>query len=241
MKNKKTGLIFFLTLMVSSFFLVCFLSEGVANVVVHLFDEDGVVEGVSAVFYWVGAMASLFALFEEGGGKSKVLPMLFFVFCLVCFGEEISWGQRVFEYNVEWVEERNAQGEFNIHNLNFFQRNRGDDGFVRRFFNAQALFRYVFFGYFLVVPFLFIVSKRLAGFFRGFGIRLEAMRFVWSPLVIIFSTFVLVVLSDNKYLYSILTESREAVYAITIGVHLVLLFGNRLFFRRKRDIDLEVS
>lgn len=48
------------------------------------------------------------------------------VLLVLVFGEEISWFQRVFEFDTpEWIAERNQAGEFNFHNLGAFQPEMG--------------------------------------------------------------------------------------------------------------------
>ena len=210
-------------LSVSAFFTACFLSAEIRKTVLPFFKEDGIIEYISAFFYLVGAAAAIAALFKAPDRRSKTVPLLFVVFCILCFGEETSWCQRIFNYNLEQVETVNAQGEFNIHNLELFQRDFDDNSLLKKLFNAQAIFRYVFFSYFLAVPLLSMASRPLRYLFRSFGVRLEAMRFMWVPLILIFFSFALLLLSRERQLYTILTESRETIYSICIGVHLILL------------------
>ena len=63
--------------------------------------------------------------------KSKIKPQaqaLFKLSASACkcnflwFAEEISWGQRIFDFNIKFIEEFNSQSETTIHNLDFIQQ-----------------------------------------------------------------------------------------------------------------------
>lgn len=85
--------------------------------------EDGFVEWGTSLALFVGFIIAVRRFFLSQhrfawGGK---LILLFIAFvCLFGAGEEISWGQRVFGIETpESFKERNAQEEFNLHNLTF--------------------------------------------------------------------------------------------------------------------------
>ncbi|MEM7549141.1 MAG: hypothetical protein AAF363_05695 [Bacteroidota bacterium] len=83
--------------------------------------EDGFVEYGTAVFFLVSSIiAFIYAFKLKGNKKGLFFPVTFFIGILFFFvaGEEVSWGQRMFEVkSSEFFEENNAQGETNLHNL----------------------------------------------------------------------------------------------------------------------------
>ena len=83
--------------------------------------EDGVVEYGTAVMLLLISILCLYRLFKTGKGKPALWKLGTFVFALLFFfgaGEEISWGQRIFEIeSSEFFKENNAQSETNLHNL----------------------------------------------------------------------------------------------------------------------------
>lgn len=90
--------------------------------------EDHLVENFSAIFYLLCSSISFFVYYK--GGKN-IFYFLFSVFFAICFGEEISWGQRIFEISTpDSFKHLNIQGEINIHNLSFFNNN-GDKTTLR--------------------------------------------------------------------------------------------------------------
>jgi hypothetical protein len=83
----------------------------------HYSQEDGPVEWGTCLFYFFSALVFLLTF-----RKTKNIYIL--LLSLVMFfggGEEISWGQRIFGFKTpEGVKKENVQGEFNVHNLEFF-------------------------------------------------------------------------------------------------------------------------
>ncbi len=83
--------------------------------------EDGFVEYLTAVFLFFSCIVCLFRVIEFRKQKqllwvltSSLLAILFFFGA----GEEISWGQRIFNFESgEFFSEKNKQGETNLHNL----------------------------------------------------------------------------------------------------------------------------
>jgi hypothetical protein len=84
-------------------------------------EEDGLVEWLTVVGLMIGFVLSVRRFLRLRKTKSwwfltvtAVLAVLLFI----AAGEEISWGQRIFNIqSPEYFKEHNAQGETNIHNL----------------------------------------------------------------------------------------------------------------------------
>ena len=138
----------------------------------HLIDlvaiEDGPVENASALFWFSSSMLMGAAFFRSRVIWHLLLAIVFFL----CFGEEISWGQRVLGFSTpEYFQHRNLQGEFNIHNLEFFDR-RGSSrpGIWQNFFSLGRLFSIFWFAYFCVLPRIFSVSSTVEAVVLRLGI-----------------------------------------------------------------------
>ena len=79
------------------------------------------IENLTAVLSFSASLL----LFVTGRMERKALRRWIYVLggtvLLFIAGEEISWGQRIFGYPTpDWIAERNAQEEFNLHNLHIF-------------------------------------------------------------------------------------------------------------------------
>lgn len=83
--------------------------------------EDGSVEYGTAIFLFLIAMLCLYRLIALGKYKSttwKIGVLGFTLLFIFGAGEEISWGQRIFEIeSSDYFLENNAQKETNLHNL----------------------------------------------------------------------------------------------------------------------------
>jgi len=87
-----------------------------------LIQEDGVIEYGSALFWLLAAIAMLIT-FIFTPNKNRVLTLWYlalFLFFVVCCGEEISWGQRLFDIQgPAFIIEINKQNELNIHDIGY--------------------------------------------------------------------------------------------------------------------------
>lgn len=87
---------------------------------IPLYVEDGVMEDLSAVALFLGGVFALVAALREFRQNKCNASFMFLVAacCLVLTGEEISWGQRIFQWKTQGVfAEYNVQSETNVHNL----------------------------------------------------------------------------------------------------------------------------
>jgi len=95
------------------------------NLYVNLIEEGAATERLSAVFYLVSGILLLVAAVRRWRKRRSlgavILTVLLGLFFIFIAGEEESWGQWIFEYQVpEKIQEVNIQNETNIHNLEVF-------------------------------------------------------------------------------------------------------------------------
>jgi len=83
--------------------------------------EDAIAETAQALFYFLAFILSLILMYQRWRGGDRLIGMLFGVLALGLFfliGEELSWGQRIFDWNTfSSLAEVNKQGETNLHNI----------------------------------------------------------------------------------------------------------------------------
>ena len=182
--------------------------------------EDGPAEYLQAIFYVAGMIASIWALTR---GYHKLLASVWAIICLVFFGEETSWLQRVFDYSVPSVEQNSAQGEFNLHNQYIFGEGRllDKDGnldiSISSLMNSQNLFRLGFFTYFLVIPVL-CMWRPFANFVGRLGYVVppwQVLAIIW-PFVAVTFVFTAMHVEPMKFY---IAEVRETIYAATIFIY----------------------
>lgn len=175
MFKKKTFIptvIVFVLLVIS--YSVLFIFEG--EKLVFWLDEDGFFETGGALMFLLASFMLIYLFFKSKSGNNFVLYRternLFFLLLgllfFFIFGEEISWGQRIFNIDTpEIIAEINVQKEINLHNLSFFH---GDDSSGARkkgievWHNMDRLFSVFWLLYCFVTPLLNSYSKKISKF-----------------------------------------------------------------------------
>lgn len=131
--------------------------------------EDSLIENVGSLAFLFTAFLFIsfffrsrknemtYTVFRRGNLIYLALGLLFFF----AFGEEISWGQRLFGWQTpEHLKEINLQQETNLHNLEIFNQPREElkekYGFLANFisFSPGRLFFYFWFIFLIIIPLL---------------------------------------------------------------------------------------
>lgn len=197
--------------------------------------EDGVVEWITTIAFLLASIFFIVSLSRSNKIKhahsrtlASVMTICFALFSFFCFGEEISWGQRIFDlelsskYQVDQYHQlegsfQNIQNETNLHNMGFIEKigNRviimGIQLIMGIIFpvlvNIKLFSRY-FKRIYHPVP-----SFALTMFFIG-GIMLIATKFFYHPGVV-----------DNVYIYDRVNEFSEMM--MSFGFLIFSLWGIR--------------
>ena len=86
-----------------------------------LVDESGIIETTQALFLLVAGLMQIKvagSAFLRSRAISNLIGMMFGVLLVICFAEELSWGQHIFGFSTpDSLAELNTQGEFNLHNI----------------------------------------------------------------------------------------------------------------------------
>jgi hypothetical protein len=195
------------------------LYEGNKAVVLNLIKEDGLVENLSA-FFWLQASIICFYRIMLNSQKNKLLLWFWCIFCFLCFGEEISWGQRIFHYSIHSIQHISAQHEFNIHNLSVLSTPLGMSRFLVRgtkihwlgLLNVQNLFYIGFTIYFLIIP-LLMKSEKLQLLKEKINYHIPSFYFLVSVWPIIILSFVLSLYTPKL---RAMIETREMFMAFVV-------------------------
>ena len=87
---------------------------------IFLIQEDGVVESATSIFFFISCIFSIIIAKNFIKSKNNFSAILFILFSATFFGiamEEISWGQRIFNFETSEFFSDNLQNETNFHNL----------------------------------------------------------------------------------------------------------------------------
>jgi len=128
----------------------------------YLGKEDCLFENLTAIFFLVASGICLRNYIDNFNIFFLLLAILFFV----GFGEEISWGQRLFDFATpESLRKINVQKEFTIHNivyLNSVDLNQQTKTGMSRFLSVNFLFKVFWFIYGILIPLAFLLNKSFA-------------------------------------------------------------------------------
>ena len=160
----------------------------------ELVKEDGIFEYLTAILLLITSVL-LFIKVIKLKNQKKVVWIVFNLFMVLGlffgFGEEISWGQRIFSVDSgEFFKSNNLQGETNIHNLKL-------NGVK---FN-KWIFSYglslVFGLYFLVLPFVYKSQDWIKNLIDKFGIPVPRVK--QSIMFLVGSILIFTIPSAKKW------------------------------------------
>jgi hypothetical protein len=222
------------------FIIFLLIWQGNPSLVQHVTKEDGLIENLSALF-WLEASVICFYRIATSPQDNKILLYFWGIFCFLCFGEEISWGQRIFSYSVNAIQGINLQNEINIHNIVAF--NKGSGIFVllktgdwsklnlswKFIFNMKRLFYVGFFMYFFIMPLLLRRDKYkyLQNKFHFTNPSNYFLIAVW-PNIILFEFMSLILNNDP------LSETDEMFMAFAVLFYVVFY----LYYNPYRNLEM---
>lgn len=172
-----------------------------------LYIEDGFFESLTAVFAIVASLLCLISIYYNNDHAliKLVLFILFFLFGM----EEISWGQRIFEWNTpDTLSTINYQNETNVHN----------------FFNPYFYLLYTSFN--LLCGFIILSSMKLRKKVTAWFKIEKYMHFIPSHEFKLYG-FIFILLSLQSYFYRHDGELTEEIFSVFILAYAVNLLGRK--------------
>lgn len=175
--------------------------------------EDGVVEWIGAL----GFLAASIMFFCSWKMNKSIFLLLLGILFLVAFGEEISWGQRIFDIKTpEVLKAVNVQGEINIHNLKIFHgidASGGRKSGFEKWINFDRLFTLFWFGFCCLIPMFAQLNQKLKDF-------LNSIKFPIIPLwigclfLLNYVLYKIMELFVSRGLREDLIELKESLFAL---------------------------
>ena len=157
-------------IVIASYFII-FLDE---PTLLKLGVEDGPIENMGAISFLVGASLYLLAYIKTATPRDffsirkRRIYLLIAILLFLSFGEEISWGQRILDWeSSEILKKLNKQGETNIHNLRAVEDLILPDGTK---FNINLLYKWFWGVYCIFVPCLAASHQNFRKFFDWMGL-----------------------------------------------------------------------
>lgn len=230
MKNTYLLPIGLLTIIIGSFFLT-FID---VNNNEFLTNEDGFYETIGALAFLFSSVLFVYCWYQSKGKGNefrgfKTNRNLIFLVCgllfFVAFGEEISWGQRIFNWDTpESIEKMNFQQETNLHNLDGLNINLGENhgGIIGWLLviNPGRIFFYFWFTLMILIPLANKFSHSIRNFFQGLRVPIAPL---WLGALMIANLIIAKVFIKATAAYPIdtfssLDEIMETHYAIIIAL-----------------------
>lgn len=160
----------------------------------HFAEEDGFVENMTALGLLIISLLQLYRAFKFGRIKPiywKIGVLFSAALFFFAAGEEISWGQRIFNIQSgEFFTQNNAQGETNLHNLVV------DGKKVNKLIFSQLL-SVGLVVYLLIIPLLYDKVNWIKNLVNRFAVPLP--RWHHTLWFIGFSLAVLLITSNKKW------------------------------------------
>jgi len=180
--------------------------------------EDGLVENLTTLFLLASCVVSVYRIFHAPAGARAQYYILWSFLAFLFFfvtGEEISWGQRIFNFGTsDFFREHNLQNETNLHNLVIGQVK------INKLVFSQLMG--------IAIGFYFILLRPLAaktGFFNRmvllFGVPLPR----WEHIIALIISLIL----TSQYHLMKAAELREFAFAVIL--FLVLLYPAEVHIR----------
>jgi CDP-diglyceride synthetase len=190
--------------------------------------EDGFIEVCSALSFFISAIFMIYLYFVNSNShqsnRRNIFILLLGIFFFSCFGEEISWGQRIFNIDTpEFMTEINDQNEINIHNIYVFQSNADRKGFSKLITSAM-LFNFFWFTYCVLIPILNYFSQSVKELVKKLSFPLVPLFFM--PYFLL--NFIIINVLENQSSmalhdrYGELTENNYAILFLLISVSFFL-------------------
>lgn len=190
--------------------------------------EDGLIENIGALSFLLASVFFFMTAYRSSKlqGQSRAThfdrPLALLAlggFCFICFGEEISWGQRLFGYPVpDWLKDINRQDEWNLHNLAWFHGQTA--GGVEKLFWTRLLVMDRLLAVFqltlcTLVPIFTAYSTTLRAWAARIGLPIAPWWIAGLVPVHILTTQALyAIVGDSKVVGDTLDEAKESLRAI---------------------------
>lgn len=209
----------------------------------YLSSESNFYQNLGAIALFVASLVMVATIWQAWQIEIKKLPKRkiwyggYTLLLILACGEETSWGQHFFEFEVpESMIKYNEQQELNIHNLKPLHGLNADNSQktgLLRWFTAHRMFYLVLAGFLVFIPFMNYCFR----FFKNLMFKLEMIippRWTGILLIMCFllaRTFQYLYEDQNEELYHTLTELME------VHIEITLMLVAFVFLRRARQFN----
>lgn len=143
---------------------------------VNFTKEDGIIENLSAIYYFIASTICLLIFLKTSSpdkiyflkSRRNYFILILGIFFFLCFGEEISWGQRIFNVpSTDTIIKLNYQHEMNLHNLRLLKPDNINGHVqigIQQWTSPEGIFILIWLFYCLLIPLLDKLSNKTHNF-----------------------------------------------------------------------------
>lgn len=180
--------------------------------------EDGLIQNATAFLFVLSAGYSAHLSVKLQEKRRKIAHLILAVFFVVCVGEELSWGQRILNFETpEMVKAYNTQSEFNLHNSFGYS---ADHIFIAGVFIFGAIIPIVASRSPIILRLFDMTGLPLASRGLSIGVLFVSSLHNWTVYSFLDSTPLRI------------AETRELLSALGF---LILMFETRRYLRRRKN------
>lgn len=185
-------------------------------------DEDELFEYLTALFFLAASWFFLRSFLARKNAWFLLLSIVFFV----GFGEEISWGQRILQFETpDALAEVNVQNEFSFHNIELFNAHDFDHNLKAgpaKLLTVNFLYKLFWLAYCVLLPLACVCARPIASLVDRIRLPIPAVPIGMLFLVnwVVFKATSVFLLSSGKIeqYYDTIGEMRECVSAFIFMV-----------------------
>lgn len=214
-RHIKIYLLLSLIIIITSYLLYLFMKE---DTVIQLGKEDSLFEYLTALAFLL--TSTLFFIIYLR--RKRLIHLVFALVFFVGMGEEVSWGQRIFNFqSPEYFKDNNIQHEFNLHNLKIFDSQEEGGDYKKGFsyyVSMNFLYKLFWLLYGVILPIGYFLSPILKKFIDKIDLMVPPLilglifLFNWIIRKILLTFFVS--MEDSPFYYYAGTEIGEFCSAI---------------------------
>ena len=203
----------------------------------YLGKEDCLFENLTAVFFLVASVICFIICRAHFNIFILLLGLLLFT----GFGEEISWGQRIFNFETpESMKKINVQKEFTIHNIVYFNSvdfNMQTKTGISRFLTINFLFKVFWFVYGVLIPLAFLFNKSFAAIANKIRFPVPKISF---GIFFLFNYFIMKLLELHLSQFSLLLDycrtNGEIYECLAALIFMIICYD---FYKQRTNFDIK--
>ena len=185
-----------------------------------IFREDGPIETLTFLCLLASSviMVNLYRRFRSQHDKGKAAWCCLLLGLLFFFGamEEISWGQRIFNFQIEFIQHASTQNETNLHNLKVMKSLGKWSPWLKVVGHPDRMFALFMFCLTVLLPLMHAISTPMRHALNRLQIPVTTWKVSLACIVSFLLPEMIDLASDSIWLHHVSQELKESLFALTL-------------------------